>query len=782
MSLWREARVPAVVACFGAASLLPLYALPLDVASPLASLGHSLALVVAAVLMLRAAAAGEATMRRSRQLFAAALTASATGGAIGAAYAVQTERVPIPSLIDPVTLMWIPLAVVGFWLIPRQAGTRVRVSRLMADGAVSGCALLFASWIAVIEPLLDSGRWSALALATQVAYPVADVVVVTMVLSLLPRVRADLRRMLNVVGAGLLLVAVSDSGFMAALAHHGEPAFGWPSLTLQAGLFLLTYAAVTRSRPVLRDRETSPAIDRHLAYLPAVLALGIGAYHLRDGAVDAQDAVLGAMLLFVVLARQALLSRDMAALSDRHLYAAGHDELTGLANRLLFFRNLEEHLATPGTGTAAVLLVDLDGFKEVNDTLGHQAGDRVLVQFSQFLTAVAPGVLLARLGGDEFAALLRCADAEQTAAELGALVAAGSGAPECRLLAALTCSVGLTTTRDGDGGADVLRRADLAMYDAKRASGSRVSVFTEALAQQSERRHLLAADLAFAVEREELRLVYQPLYRLGDGTLAGAEALLRWTHPLFGNVPPDEFIPLAEETGHIHAIGSWVLGRAVQQTAAWEHAGRHLPRLFVNVSAAQFTAGLPATVASVLSHNQIEPDRLTLEITESQMPGLSVNEAMRQLRTAGVQIALDDFGAGYSSLAQLARLPVDVLKIDRDFVRNLGESAGRPVLDAVINLAKSLGLSTVAEGIEDIDQAAEASNAGADLGQGYLFSRPVDPDQLQRRLPAAPIHVPVQPNAASKRSLEAAADARAAGGSSTREAHRPPAPLRRPGG
>jgi diguanylate cyclase (GGDEF)-like protein len=595
--------------------------------------------------------------------------------------------------------------------------------------------LLFASWIMVIEPLLDSGRWSALALATQVAYPALDVVVVTMVLALLPRVRADLRRMLDTVAMGLVLVALSDSGFMAMLVRTGERGFGWPDLVLQAGLALLAYAAVARSRPVLRDPLSSPAIDRHLGYLPAALALVVAVWHVRGSTVQPEEAALGALLLAVVLTRQALFSRDLAALSDQHHYAAVHDELTGLANRALFFRQLSEHLATPGTGTAAVLLVDLDGFKEVNDTLGHEAGDRVLVQFSQFLTSAAPGVLVARLGGDEFAALLTGSDVEQAAAALGAVVAAGPRAPDHAVPAAVTCSVGLTTTRDGDSAAAVLRRADLAMYDAKRASGSRVSVFTPALAQESDRRHLLAADLARAVERDELRLVYQPLYRLSDGTLAGAEALLRWTHPLFGAVPPDEFIPLAEETGHIHAIGGWVLERAVQQVSAWERAGRHLPRLFVNVSAVQFTDALPAAVADVLDRNLIGPDRLTLEITESQLPGLSVNEPMHRLRAAGVLIALDDFGAGYSSLAQLARLPVDVLKIDRDFIRNLGESAGRSVMDAVINLAKALGLSTVAEGIEDLGQAAEASNAGVDLGQGYLFSRPVDADALELRLP-----------------------------------------------
>lgn len=471
----------ACVALLGAASLLPLYALPIELATPLAWLGHSLALVVAAVLMLRAARGGEATMRRPRQLFAASLGASATGGVIAVGYALINDTIPIPSLVDAVTLMWIPLAICGFWLIPRQAGTTLRASRLVADGAVSGCALLFASWIAVIEPLLDSGRWSAFALATQVAYPVADVVVVTMVLSLLPRARADLRRMLNVVSAGLLLVAVSDSGHIVTLVQHGEPTFGWPSLTLQAGLFLLAYAAVARSSPVLRVCESSPAIDRHLAYLPAVLAAGVAAWHLRDGQVHAEDAVLGILLLCVVLARQAVFARDMAALSDRHLYAAGHDELTGLANRVLFFRDLGEHLATPGTGTAAVLLVDLDDFKEVNDRFGHATGDQVLRHVAGRLRSVVRSSdLLARQGGDEFLLLLTdlpeepAAVAERVAWQ--AVAALGAPFEVAGVRVRVRASVGLALgTPDDTEPEDLFRAADAAMYRAKAAGGDRVS-------------------------------------------------------------------------------------------------------------------------------------------------------------------------------------------------------------------------------------------------------------------------------------------------------------------
>jgi EAL domain-containing protein (putative c-di-GMP-specific phosphodiesterase class I) len=273
------------------------------------------------------------------------------------------------------------------------------------------------------------------------------------------------------------------------------------------------------------------------------------------------------------------------------------------------------------------------------------------------------------------------------------------------------------------------------MYSAKRSSSSQLAVYRDGMADEVDRRHLLKAALAGALYRDEMRLVYQPLYRLNDGNLAGAETLLRWTSPLLGVVPPDEFIPLAEDSGEIGRIGLWVLEQSVAQMARWEQQGSYLPRLFVNVSAAQFTDELPAQVARILASQGLSPERLTLEITESQLPGLGVNRSMQALRESGVQIALDDFGTGYSSLAPLARLPVDVVKIDRDFIRNLGEHAGRPVMDAVIQLAKALGLTTVAEGIEDVGQAAEASNAGIDIAQGYLFSHPLTAEDLARRLP-----------------------------------------------
>lgn len=264
----------------------------------------------------------------------------------------------------------------------------------------------------------------------------------------------------------------------------------------------------------------------------------------------------------------------------------------------------------------------------------------------------------------------------------------------------VTCSVGIATLRPGGSAADVLRHADLALYAAKRTEQTRVALFTDSLAQTVERRNLLSAALAEAHLRGEMHLVYQPLFGLRHGELYGAEVLLRWTHPLFGAVPPGGFIALAEETGDIHDIGLWVLDTAL------------------------------------LRRHDVPADRLTLEITESQLPDLDANNHMQQLRVGGVRIALDDFGTGYSRLAQVAQLPVDLLKIDRDFITNLGSTHGRAVLDVITRLAKALGVATVAEGIEDVGQAAEAANVGIDYAQGYLLGRPVPAAELEHRLAA----------------------------------------------
>lgn len=726
------------VAIVGACSLLPLYALDRESATAFAGMSHLIALVAAGILLLRSAGSADPAMRRSRLLFAGSLGVSAAGSVIGLGYVVRTGAVPVPSLADAVTPLWAVLAAWGFWLVPMREGQRRSLSRMLSDGLVAASALLLSSYLLVIEPLHDSGRWSPLGEAVQIIYPLMDIFIAAVVLSILPRARADLRPFLNCVAFGLLLVGVADSGWAHMLALEGALTFGWQDLIVQGGLVVLIRAAMLRPSPDLAEQPIISRKDSALPFVPVMLAVGVALWHVANiGAFGLYEVILAAAMTLAILFRQLIYTSDLARVAEVYRHAACHDALTGLPNRMSFLGRLSEHLSTPGAPPAVVLLLDLDGFKDVNDTLGHEAGDELLIEFGRRVVACAPAGTVARLGGDEFAVLLPETGKEPNALDVARLLAEIWVGTVSGIR--VTCSVGMAPMVLSDTTSEALRRADLAMYAAKLLPQPRFAVFSPELATTAERRSSLLAQLAGAVERGEMYLHYQPLYRLSDGAVSGAEALLRWNSPQFGNVPPDEFIPLAEDSGDIVEIGLWVLATALAQVAAWQRQGCYLPQLFVNAAASQFDDRLADEVMALLAKHDLDPGRLTVEITETQIPGLTVNSAIKRLRECGVHVAIDDFGSGYSSLAQIAHLPVDVLKIDREFILDLSDGSGRPILDAVVSLARALGLTTVAEGIEDTAQADQVADAGVDFAQGFLFSRPMPPDQLTPALHTIPL-------------------------------------------
>jgi diguanylate cyclase (GGDEF)-like protein len=461
----------------------------------------------------------------------------------------------------------------------------------------------------------------------------------------------------------------------------------------------------------------------------------------RLGVVDVAPA---AVMILTLLTRQRLYAKELLAKSAEHERAAMVDELTGLTSRRAFLARLDQELALPSAGNATVALLDLDGFKEINDRFGHPTGDDVLVAFSNVLREEAAGHVLARLGGDEFAIAAFTATAAEQVREVAhrvakshRIVTASSGA------VSVACSTGLADSDDGARTDELMRRADLAMYAAKRSRGPRVTVFEQRLEDEASRKHLLVAELAGAADRDELTLAFQPLFRMSDGNLVAAEALLRWNHPTFGAVSPAEFIPLAEESGQIVSIGHWVTTAALQQLASWDRAGRILPRLLVNTSGRQIEDdGFVARIGAALRSVDVSPSRLTLEITETQLADLSVPDILQSIRTLGVRLAIDDFGSGYSNLARLSQLPVDILKIDREFVTGLKRPAGRLVLDAVVALARGLDVTTVAEGIETSAEAEVVRASGITWGQGFLLGRPVTAHELSALLPTAPAAAP----------------------------------------
>jgi diguanylate cyclase (GGDEF)-like protein/PAS domain S-box-containing protein len=421
-------------------------------------------------------------------------------------------------------------------------------------------------------------------------------------------------------------------------------------------------------------------------------------------------------------------------------HVAHHDTLTGLPNR----RRLQQVLADAAGGgrSGAVLLVDLDHLRGINDSLGHAVGDQVLRAAAQRLERLLPDACVARLGGDEFAILLRDAEAGR-ADEVAAEVQQAFAEPLLATRSDTVLSVGVGVARfprDGVDAGALFQHAELALYDAKRHGRGQVREFDPVLLEGAERRLAIDSGLRVALARRQFVLHYQPQLDLADGRLVGVEALVRWQHPEWGLVPPGDFIPIAEENGLIGEIGLWVLLEACQQLRAWDRAGIVVPAVSVNCSVRQLGPDrLPAEVAAVLAATGVDASRLELEITESTLmrdPESAIG-VLAALKEQGVRLAIDDFGVGHSSLAYVRQLPVNRLKIDRSFVSGIGRQPGdEEICRTVIALARNLGLETVAEGVERADEAGFLRAEGCGLAQGFLFARPLPAAELEAWLAA----------------------------------------------
>jgi diguanylate cyclase (GGDEF)-like protein len=423
----------------------------------------------------------------------------------------------------------------------------------------------------------------------------------------------------------------------------------------------------------------------------------------------------------------------------------GWDRLTGLADRVTYqVRLAGAAAALAGTpGSVAVVLLDLDRFKAVNNSMGHAQGDGVLVAVARRLEMVATDVdLLARFGGDEFLALVTDGNggAEQKAAAFVARVQEALATPfpvdEAEVF--LDASVGVALNTFGaDDPDDLLAHAEAAMYQAKRRGGFGVETFGESLRIEVLDRMATEHSLHRALERSELLLHYQPVVEVRGATTVGVEALIRWEHPDQGLVSPGRFIPVAEESGLIIPIGAWVLEQACHQLRDWHHRDLGGPEgsVEVNLSARQIDdPQIVATIEEILTRTGLPPHHLTLEITESALmkDAAAALVVLRALKDLGVLLAIDDFGTGYSSLSYLQRFPLDVLKVDRMFVQELGrDGGGDEIVSAVITLAHALGLEVVAEGVETTGQLEILRSLGCDFAQGFLFSRPVPASELR---------------------------------------------------
>jgi diguanylate cyclase (GGDEF)-like protein len=427
----------------------------------------------------------------------------------------------------------------------------------------------------------------------------------------------------------------------------------------------------------------------------------------------------------------------IAEREQRITQLAFNDVLTGLPNRSMFQQQIEHLLrVSEGNGSLFALhCLDLDQFKTINDTLGHPAGDALLVEAGKRVQRAARGHFVARLGGDEFVVLQTVGADRDAIDKLARNILEGLAQPfriEGNEIVPST-SIGIAIApQDGRDGGNLLRNADLALYRAKEAGRGTYAFFEESLNQRAQQRRQLESDLRLALEREEFELQYQPQFDLDQNRICSFEALLRWNHPEHGMIPPTEFVPIAEDTGLIVPIGAWAIRHACAEAARWPEN----VRVAVNVSPVQFhRGGLNETILLALADSGLPPSRLEIEITESIF--LEGSEAtlrlLHSVRALGVRVALDDFGTGYSSLSYLQSFPFDKLKIDRSFIQNLLTRQGASaIVRAITELAHALGIETTAEGVEETAQLMELRAHGCSSVQGFLFAEPMTSDEVHR--------------------------------------------------
>ncbi|MEP7360224.1 MAG: EAL domain-containing protein [Chloroflexota bacterium] len=623
----------------------------------------------------------------------------------------------------------------------------------MIDAAIlaTGAGSLF--WMAIAHPSV-SGVVDPLAATVSLVYPAMDLLLLTLGLRVALTAVARPRYLLFLV-LGMTLYFIADVLYalltLSGTYMSGNPVdAGWIVGILLIGVAALHPSTRTAVAPVER---IAPRISRVRLALFALAALAAPAILFTRTSAGSEEfgLIVEWVLLFgLVLVRLsttvdqlALSLRERQQLQTELAYGASHDPLTQLANRTLFEARLAQAMAqTPST--TAVIFLDVDDFKSINDTLGHPTGDEVLRVAAARLASNLRGTdLPARVGGDEFAILVEscadaasaCAVAERAVSALRAPVTIGGH----RILVHASAGVAMSTARSTD--VDLMREADIAMYAAKAGGKDQVHEYASGMQAQITRNYELRTELAEALALNQFVLHYQPGVDLGTGMVVGAEALVRWEHPVRGLLPPAEFIPDAELSGLIHPLGKWILREACTSAAAWpDRPDGQRPTISVNLAAGQLLEpGFVKDVAAILAQTGLKPSNLLLEVTESALiNGKVAGAALNRLRALGVMLALDDFGTGYSSLGYLAELPFNFVKIDKSFVAGIGH-AGRidSLLQDVLRLCSGLELQTVAEGIETPLQLNTLREMGCRFGQGYLFARAVPAAEFVRLMASA---------------------------------------------
>lgn len=722
---------------------------------------------------------------------ALALLSVATGNILWAVFEVGLGIEPFPSAADGFYLAYYPLVLIGVLLLPTRKLHPTDRWRIGLDIGIVMVAATLALWTYWLGPLAEAVHEERLVVwLLSLAYPVASLILLGALLMLLyrqPKGEQSGPLFLVALSLGMGILGDTVYGYQAVVGVYQSAT--WLDLTWLMGSLLYFMAGswqAHRATPaVTAEQETGSTtqsrLNSWLTYMP--YAWAIAAYlmleesHWRGDHLDSWLTWGVGVVIALVLVRQMATLREndflftqvrqqaltlsqtnqelQVEIEERRraeqqlAHDTLHDALTGLPNRVLFLDRLRHAIELTRRRQGyhfAVLFLDLDHFKVVNDSLGHTVGDQLLISIAHRLRlCLRAGDTVARLGGDEFVILL-----EDTGRADDAPLAAN------RLLETLkqpfhlnghefpvTASIGIIADAGSyDRPEDILRDADIAMYQAKTNGKARSEVFSVELRERLQLRLDLENDLRHVLERDELELYYQPILSLQSDCITGFEALLRWHHPQRGLIAPNVFIPIAEETGLIVPIGCWVLRQACRQLCAWQDQFPQHPPLTmsVNISGVQFVApGFIDQVAEIVREAGIDPMSLRLELTETVWLN-STSEVItlfQQLSNMGIQLHIDDFGTGYSSLAYLQYFPIRMLKIDRSFLTQMGEDGGnKEIVRAVISMAHDLGMEAVAEGVETVEQCQDLKRFGCNYGQGYLFSRPTTSAEIEKMLKA----------------------------------------------
>lgn len=669
------------------------------------------------------------------------------GSAAWAYYEWWLNTSPYPSIADAGYLLLPVFMCIGLLILP-VGSSSYTTTRLVLDGVIVASSLFVISWFSVVREMFATGRASAFDVGLSLAYPLSDLVVVTVALMVLARARPGSRTPLVLVTAGIGLIYAADSGWAYLTSHNDYQTVSVVDLGWAFGLLLIGLGAIKAAHVPHGSVDGSGVPSNIALFMPYVpLTLAIATTMVNLAWVPDLPPVIAA---FVVLVSAVIFRQVIVVQENRRLLAtveaqAMQDSLTGLANRALFQDRLNHAvlLHRRDRQSVAVLSLDLDDFKLVNDGLGHPAGDVLLTRVAErILGAARSSDTVARLGGDEFAVLLE-GDADQSLAVARRITTAfdepftidGHDLP-------LRPSAGLAiAAADGpESSAETLmERADVAMYSAKRARARDVRVFSPEMQRAAAGLESRVAvngpatlqmlgELRSAIDNDDLTLLYQPKFDLRDESIVGVEALVRWPHPKRGLLGPDEFLALVREHGLTGSVTELVVTQALDQAALWRDTGFTVP-IAVNLFAPSLAdLTLPDRIVWALGERGLACETLTVEVTEDLLMDNveRTRTVIETLRGYGVRVAIDDFGSGYSTLSYVRDLAVDEIKLDRDFVSAVrGDDRAGVIVRAVIALAHELGLTTVAEGVENAETVALLRDYGCRYVQGYYYNEPL---------------------------------------------------------